>query len=66
MGKNSSHSSKGVPTSAGSRKGKFGAFFSHSTEKKIRNIIKNAGKDAAEKWANERNERLAFLKVIRG
>lgn len=66
MGKNSSKSSKGVPSRAGDRKHKFGAFFERSNEKKIRNILRRDGQDAAEKWADGKGLRLLYLKVVKG
>lgn len=57
---------KGVPSRAGDRKHKFGEFFERANMKKIRNILRREGKDAAEKWAETHNARLLFNKVVKG
>lgn len=66
MGKNSSKSSRGVPARAGNRKHKFSAFFGRTAEKKIRNILRDHGKTAAETWAREHDAMIHFHKVVKG
>ncbi len=56
---------KGVPTSAGSRKHKFGAMFDRTAQRKLKNILRDHGRAAAEQWATEHNALLALSRLTR-
>lgn len=57
---------KGVPSRAGDRKHKFAGFFAATLDRKIRHVLRDHGKAAAEKWAEDHDARLAFLRVTKG
>jgi hypothetical protein len=57
---------KGLPKRTGKRDAKIKVYYlSRYLEKKVRNILKNSGIEAAERWAIEHGANRAFLKVTR-
>ena len=62
--KKSSDSKKGKPSSAGKRKGKFDGLFARVLVRKLRRVLKNSGRDAAEKYAAKNGLMPEFNKLV--